>query len=65
MQQVLRDRAGRRLGDIRPIGGMLVAYGRSGERLGYYNPQVNVTYGVHGRRVGIGNFLAGLIINEQ
>lgn len=65
MRQVLRDKSGNRLGEIRPTGALLVAYGRSGQRLGYYNPAVNVTYDPQGRRIGIGNYLSGLIFDAR
>lgn len=57
-KEVLRDRLGRRLGEIETgHGGVQVLRDPLGRRLGEYDPKSNVTRDPLGRRVGEGNLL--------
>ena len=57
-KEVLRDRLGRRLGEIETChGGVQVLRDPLGRRLGEYDPKSNVTRDPLGRRVGEGNLL--------
>jgi hypothetical protein len=60
--EVLRDRDGRRIGEIEnSSNGTLILRDASGRRLGEYDPRQNVTRDVSGRRVGEGNLLTMLL----
>lgn len=59
--QVLRDRAGNRIGTISTASdGIQTARDRAGNRLGTYDPRTNVTRDRAGNRVGDGNLLGSL-----
>ena len=60
MTQVLKDRYGRKLGEIRDEGNRQTIYDKYGIRLGYYDGRY--TYDKYGRKIGEGNLLATLLI---
>lgn len=63
--QELRDRYGRLIGRIRPIGdGRLEGRDAQGRLRGHYNPKTNETRDPQGRLVGKGNFLTNLITDS-
>ena len=59
MVQVLKDRYGVKLGEIRPEGNRETLYDKYGVRLGYYDGRC--TYDKYGRKLGEGNLLATLL----
>ncbi len=59
MKQVLKDRAGRKLGEIRDEGNRQVIYDKSGRKLGYFDGKN--TFDRAGRKIGQGNLLTTLI----
>lgn len=61
MGQVLKDRTGRKLGEIRSEGTREVICDRMGRKLGYYDGKY--TYDRMGRKVGQGNLLTSLLTN--
>ena len=60
MTQVLKDRYGRKLGEIRDEGNRQTIYDKYGIRLGYYDGRY--TFDKYGRKIGEGNLLATLLI---
>lgn len=56
MNQVLKDRYGVKLGEIRDEGTRQTIYDKYGTRLGYYDGRY--TYDKYGRKIGEGNLLA-------
>lgn len=64
-KEVLRDRLGRRLGEIETgHRGVQVLRDPLGRRLGEYDPKSNVTRDPLGRRVGEGNLLTTFLQNS-
>jgi hypothetical protein len=62
-KEMIRDRYGRMLGEIRPIGsGRLEARDRYGRLLGRYDPKWNETRDRVGRVLTRGNTLSALVI---
>lgn len=62
-KEVIRDRQGKLLGEIRPIGsGRLEARDRSGKLLGRYDSKPNETRDAAGRLLTKGNTLSALIV---
>ena len=59
MVQVLKDRYGSKIGEIRDEGNRQTIYDRYGSRLGYYDGRY--TYDRYGSKVGEGNLLAALL----
>jgi hypothetical protein len=59
--QVLRDKQGHKLGEIREQGGRLVIVDAQGHRKGEYDPKTNTTRDAQGHRVGTGNLLTSLL----
>jgi hypothetical protein len=59
--QVLRDKNGIRIGEIKEQSGRLVIYDKNGVRKGEYDPKANVTKDKNGVRVGTGNLLTTLL----
>ncbi len=59
MTQILKDRYGIKIGEIRDEGSRQAIYDKYGIRLGYYDGRY--TYDKYGRRVGEGNLLATLL----
>ena len=53
--QLLRDRVGRKIGEIRTNGSRQEIYDRVGRKLGYFNGKY--TYDRVGRKIGEGNLL--------
>ena len=59
MKQVLKDRAGHRLGEIRDEGNRQVIYDRTGHKLGYFDGKN--TFDRTGHKIGQGNLLTTLL----
>jgi hypothetical protein len=59
--QILRDRGGKRLGEIRERDGILEIFSYSGRRMGSYDPRTNVTKDYSGKTIGAGNLLTTLL----
>lgn len=57
--QVLKDRVGRKIGEIRTNGSRQEIYDKAGRKLGYFDGKY--TYDRGGRKVGEGNLLATLL----
>jgi len=63
-EQVIRDRVGTRLGTLIDDGREVVARNRDGTRLGHYNRTTNSTRDRHGNKIGEGNTVASLILDD-
>jgi hypothetical protein len=62
-REVIRDRYGRTLGEIRPVGsGRLEARNRHGRLLGRYDPKADETRDPSGRLLTKGNTLSALVM---
>lgn len=60
MAQVLKDKYGVKIGEIRDEGNKQVLYNKYGERLGWY---INgVTYDKYNAKIGEGNLLTTLLL---
>ena len=59
MNQVLRDKSNRRIGEIRSEGSKEVIYDTSNRRLGYFDGRY--TYDNSNRKIGEGNLLTTLL----
>ena len=62
MRQNLRDSSGKLLGWQRQVGRQIRGYAASGSPAGWYDPMMNATFDRNGRRIGIGDLLASLIV---
>jgi len=60
-KEVLRDRAGRRIGEIETVSGKQILRDEYGNRLGEYDPHTGMTRDRFGNRVGTGNLLLTLL----
>lgn len=60
MRQELKDRSGRKIGEIRDEGAKQAIYDHSGRRLGYFDGRY--TYDTSGRKIGEGNLLTTLLV---
>ncbi len=58
---ILRDKSNNMLGKIIEMDGKLYIYDVSGNRLGQYDPKINVTFDSRGNRIGTGNLLSRLL----
>ncbi len=61
MNQVLEDKNGNRIGEIKDQSGRLIIVDKIGNRRGEYDAKTNVTRDKNGNRVGQGNLLATLL----
>lgn len=61
MTEILKDKRGNRVGEVRSESGRLVLVDSHGTRLGEYDPKTNMTKDAHGNRVGQGNLLTSLL----
>lgn len=59
--QFIRDRAGNSMGKITEFGGKFWIHDARGNRLGQYDPKINVTFDANGNRIGTGNLLTTLL----
>ena len=59
MKQELKDRNGRKIGEIRDNGTKQEIFDRNGRKLGYYDGKY--TFDKNGRRIGQGNLLTSLL----
>ncbi len=63
--QMLRDRQGRRIGEIEVrSNGSMIGFDSRGMRVGEYNPRTNSTTDETGMRIGEGNLLSFLIASK-
>lgn len=62
MRQNLRDCSGKLLGWRQQVGRQIRGYAADGAPAGWFDPASNVTYDRTGRRVGVGDLLAPLIV---
>lgn len=61
MGQVLRDKQGRKIGEIKDVSGKQIIYDAQGRKLGSFDPKTNTTHDSQGRKVGTGNLLTSLL----
>jgi hypothetical protein len=61
MNQVLKDKNGNKLGEIKEQSGRLIITDKTGNRRGEYDPKTNITKDKNGNKVGQGNLLATLL----
>jgi hypothetical protein len=61
MSQVLRDKRGNKIGEIKEMSGKEVIYDKQGNKQGEYDPKMNVTRDKRGNKVGQGNLLTTLL----
>ena len=59
--EILKDRMGNVLGEIKQQGSDLVITDKYGNVKGTYNPSSNTTYDTNGSTMGSGNLLSSLI----
>ena len=59
--QVLRDRNGNKIGEIKEEGSVLVIRDKNGNKKGSYDPKTNTTRDKNGNKVGTGNLLTTLL----
>lgn len=59
--QILKDNRGRKIGEIKEMGGKLVIKDDRGRKKGVYDPKTNTTKDNRGRKVGTGNLLTTLL----
>lgn len=59
MREVIKDKYGRKLGEIRTEGNKEVIYDAYGRKLGWYDGKY--TYDKMGHKIGEGNFLTTLL----
>ena len=64
MNHYFRNAAGSRIGYTRRVGPKIVGYLMNGSRVGYYYPPMDITYSPGGSRVGYGNLLGALILEN-
>mgnify|MGYP006895666727 CR=1 FL=1 len=62
MRQNLRDGSGKLLGWRQQMGRQIRGYAADGSPAGWFDPAKNATYDRAGRRVGVGDLLASLIV---
>lgn len=60
-KQVLRDKSGKKIGEIKEESGKLVIRDASGRKKGTYDPKTNTTRDASGRKVATGNMLTTLL----
>ncbi|MCL2462289.1 MAG: hypothetical protein FWF44_06445 [Defluviitaleaceae bacterium] len=59
--QVLKDKTGRKIGEISEFGGKFIIKDATGRKKGEYDPKTNTTKDSTGRKVGTGNMLTTLL----
>lgn len=59
--QVLRDKRGVKMGEIKEVGGKLVIRDARGVKKGEYDPKTNITRNERGVKIGNGNLLVTLL----
>lgn len=60
-RQVLKDRVGNKIGEIRDNGRVQTIHDRIGNKLGEYRPKTNTTHDRIGNKIGSGNLLTTLL----
>jgi hypothetical protein len=65
MRQDLRNTSGKLLGWRQQVGRQVRGYAADGSPAGWFDPAINATYDRAGRRVGVGDLLASLIVNSS
>jgi len=64
-KQELKDKTGRKLGEIRIESGLEVLYDRTGRKLGSFDPKNKTTKDKSGRTIGKGNLLVTLLVTAN
>jgi hypothetical protein len=59
--QVLKDRYGNKIGEIRDSGSYQTIHDKYGNKLGEYRPNQNTTHDKYGNKIGSGNLLTTLL----
>jgi hypothetical protein len=59
--QILRDKNGNRIGEIKTEGSYIVIRDKNGNKLGHYDAKSNTTRDKNGNKVGSGNLLTSLL----
>jgi hypothetical protein len=59
--QVLKDRNGNKIGEIKQEGDKLIIVDKNGNKKGSYDPNSNTTRDRNGNKIGTGNLLATLL----
>ena len=59
--QILRDKDGRKKGELREQQEFIRAYNKDGKYMGYFNSHTNKTYNANGSPIGTGNQTAALL----
>lgn len=62
--QVLKNKQGNCIGEIREQSRWFVPHDKCGNRLGEYDPKANVTKNKQGNQVGTGNLLTTLLVDR-
>jgi hypothetical protein len=60
--EVLRDRYGRKIGEVRHNGSVSTIHDQTGKKLGEYRSSSNTTHDHTGRKIGMGNLLTALLL---
>ena len=56
--QILKDRIGNKIGEVREQGNRFIIVDRIGNKMGSYDPKTNTTYDHIGNKYGTGNLLS-------
>ena len=59
--QVLKDKNGNRIGEIKDNGNVQTIHDKNGNRLGEYKLSTNTTHDRNGNKIGTGNLLVTLL----
>jgi len=59
--QVLRDKTGKKIGEISELSGKLIIRDATGRKKGEFDPKTSVTRDASGQKVGTGNLLTTLL----
>lgn len=59
--QILKDKYGSKIGEIRDNGSVQTIHDKYGSKLGEYRPSTNTTHDKYGSKIGSGNLLTSLL----
>ena len=59
--QILKDKNGNKIGEIRDNGINQTIHDKNGNKLGEYRPRQNTTHDKNGNKIGSGNLLTRLL----
>ena len=59
--QILRDKMGRKIGEIQETNGKFVIRNANGSKKGEFDPKTNTTRDASGKKIGSGNLLITLL----